>query len=84
MTTVLAALDRLSRESANSAGWIATGAIADAVGCTAGDAAAALRGAAGQGLCTSRRSLADGTTWRLTPTGSLVVARWQGARSAAR
>ena len=83
MTRALAALDRLARESAHGDAWIPTGAIADAIGHTAGDVAAALRGARDRGLCECRRSLVEGTAWRLTPTGELVVARDQAPRSVA-
>ena len=84
MKRALAALDRLSREAPEADGWISTGAIADAVGWTAGDTAAALRGASDRGLCTCRRSLVEGTAWRLTPTGELVASRDQQQRSVLR
>lgn len=84
MISALSALDRLADESPQTGGWIATGDIADAVGCSAGDAAATLRSAAERGLCRARRSLVDGTAWRLTPIGTLVAAKERRPRSAAR
>lgn len=83
MIAALSAVDRLSDESADSYGWVATGEVADALGVSAGDAAAVLRRAAERGLCSSRRSLADGAAWRLTPTGALAAARGRRPRSAA-
>lgn len=75
MSRALAALERLSQQPSNAGGWIDTGAVADALGCAAGEVAATLRGASERGLCTCRRSLVNGTTWRLTTAGLHVVVR---------
>lgn len=71
----LAAIESLSGHQVHAGGWVATGAVADAVGAEVVETAARLRGASKRGLCLSRRSLQYGTTWRLTRAGaeSLLV-----------
>lgn len=61
---VVAALAELSRSPAHPAGWVSTGAVADAIGVTVGVAAAHLRAAHRRRLCTVRRSLREGTSWK--------------------
>jgi len=77
VTAVLVALALLSDQQVNADGWVATGAMADAIGSTTSDVAASLRGACDRGLCTCRRTGVDGTTWRLTPTGVLALSGQQ-------
>jgi hypothetical protein len=69
----LAAIQDLSAHRVHAGGWVATGAVADAVGARVEETAARLRGASKRGLCLSRRSLLYGTTWRLTPAGASLV-----------
>jgi hypothetical protein len=69
----LAAIRKLSRPRVHAGDWVATGAVADAVGAGVVETAARLRGASKRGLCLSRRSLLCGTTWRLTPVGASLV-----------
>lgn len=69
---VLGTLTRLSRSREHSGGWVETGAVADAIGATVGEAAAQLRTANRQGLCAIRRSLRDGTRWKPTGVGATV------------
>lgn len=61
---VVAALEELSRSPEHPAGWVSTGAVADAIGVTVGVAAARLRAAHRRGLCSVRRSLREGTSWK--------------------
>jgi hypothetical protein len=69
MVKVLVALDGLSRSPEHPGGWVDTGGLADAIGVSVGEAAARLRTASKQGLCRNRRSLRDGTSWKLTDAG---------------
>jgi hypothetical protein len=61
---VVAVLQALSRLPGHRGGWVGTGAVADAAGMTVDVAAARLRAASKRGLCTVRRSLRDGTSWK--------------------
>lgn len=61
---VVAALEELLRSPERPGGWVGTGAVADAIGVTVGVAAARLRAAHRRGLCTVRRSLREGTSWK--------------------
>ena len=72
---VVAALEGLSRSAEHPCGWVGTGAVADAIGVTVGVAAARLRVGRRQGLCAIRRSLRDGTSWKLTDGGVRLVDR---------
>jgi len=63
----LVALQMLSCHDGEGGGWVGTGAVADAVGCCVGEAAARLRAANIRGLCVRQRSLVYGTRWRPTP-----------------
>jgi hypothetical protein len=72
---VIAALEELSRSAEYLGGWVSTGAVADAIGVTVGVAAARLRVGRRQGLCAIRRSLRDGTSWKLTDAGARLVDR---------
>jgi hypothetical protein len=66
--TVARALRVLELESpkrTHARGWVETGAVADALGVSVGEAAASLRVAAHLGLCSRRRSLLHGTVWKL-------------------
>lgn len=62
----VAALQALSRTGGD---WIETGAVADTLGTSVGDAAVRLRAGGRRGLCSSRRSLMHGTVWRATERG---------------
>jgi hypothetical protein len=46
-------------------GWFETGEVADMLGTSTVEAVASLRAARHLGLCSRRRSLVHGTTWRL-------------------
>ncbi len=72
---VLVTLTRLSSSGQHSGGWVDTGAVADAIGATVGEAAARLRTAKRQGLCAIRRSLRDGTGWKPTDAGAQRLTR---------
>jgi hypothetical protein len=61
---VVAVLEVLSRLRGHRGGWVDTGAVADAAGMTVDVAAARLRAASKRGLCTVRRSLREGTSWK--------------------
>jgi hypothetical protein len=67
----LGALSRLSGSWEGAGSWVSTGDLADAMGLTVVEAAARLRVAHRQGLCVIRRSLRDGTSWKLTPGAGL-------------
>jgi hypothetical protein len=56
-------------------GWVATGALAETLGISVGDAAARLRAAARSDLCTPRASLLYGMTWRPTAEAKRLTAR---------
>jgi hypothetical protein len=71
--SLLAAFVDLSSHEAG--GWVATGALADTLGISVGDAAARLRVAARTGLCTPRASLLYGMTWRPTAEARRLAAR---------
>jgi hypothetical protein len=62
-----------SRRWTYEAGWVETGAVADALGVSVGEAAASLRLACRLGLCQSRRSLVHGTVWTLSRDGLNVA-----------
>lgn len=66
ITETLVTLEKLSRASGDPGGWVSTGVVADAIGVSVGEAAARLRIATRQGPCVTRRSLRDGTRWKLT------------------
>ena len=72
MSWVIALVDLSSREDG---GWVATGDLADALGLSVGDSAALLRAAARSNLCTARRSLLYGVTWRPTTKARRDTAR---------
>lgn len=69
MTEAVRALYRLRSSPRYPSGWVPTGAVADALGCSVRDAAAKLRGAERSGLCLVRRSALYTTTWKLTADG---------------
>lgn len=77
MIAALDILDRLGRQR-YADGWVPTGAVADALGCSVDVAAARLRGAERRDLCVVRRSLVYPTTWRLSRDGARFVAAQQG------
>ena len=60
----LVALEHLSGSARYSSGWVDTGAVADAIGVSVGEAAARLRVGKRRGLCAIRQSLAYGTRWK--------------------
>jgi hypothetical protein len=62
-------LEMQSRTRMHEHGWVETGAVADVLGVSVGEAAASLRAASRIGLCSRRRSLLHGTVWRLSRTG---------------
>jgi hypothetical protein len=76
--SLLVALVDLSIHEAG--GWVATGALADTLGISVGDAAARLRAAARSDLCTPRASLLYGMTWRPTAEARRIAARMRTGR----
>jgi hypothetical protein len=92
MLEALAALEKLSRSGARQQWvalvelqsrkrthirpWVETGEVADALGVSVAEAAAALRAGSRLGLCSRRRSLLHGTVWRpaltLAPDSCLI------------